>query len=463
MRKTCLYSIKMRIYAKKSNNICVCQKKALSLRSIKMRIYAKKSNVMQIDRPIYLQKLINRQHNGMIKIITGLRRCGKSYLLFNLFRQYLLDSKVPANHIITIDLENYDNYSLRNPREMLDFIGTKVKDNEWHYILIDEVQHMEHFEDVLNTLLKRGQLDVYVTGSNARFLSQDVVTTFRGRGDEIHVRPFCFKEYQSAHSEQSYNTQLTEYMIYGGMPQLTILPSDEQKEEYLKSLVAETYIKDIRERYNIQNDNDLEELINLIASSIGSFQNPLKLQNTFKTIKQSALSQDTIKHYLDYLQDAFLIEKAIRYDIKGKRYISTPQKYYFEDLGLRNARLNFRQNEPTHAMENMIYNELRVRGLSIDVGQVVQNTKNTDGISVRKSLEVDFVCNKGYRRLYIQSAYSMPSYEKIKQELLSLTHIKDEFAKVIITADMTPTHQMDNGVLILNLQDFLTKTESLPL
>ena len=418
---------------------------------------------MNINRPIYLQKLINRRHNGMVKIITGLRRSGKSYLLFNLYHDYLLHHGVSEDRIIMADLEDYSLYGLREPDAFLDFVMSRVKDNGWHYVLIDEVQHLGHFEDVLNTLLKRGRLDVYVTGSNARFLSKDVITTFRGRGDEVRVHPLCFSEYQSAHASLSYQELLLSYMTYGGLPQLSDLITDEQKEEYLKSLFAETYMKDLRERYRILDDGDMEELIDIAASSSGSLTNPLKLQNTFKTVKHSNISQETIKRYLDYLEDAFLIEKSLRYDIKGKRYISTPRKYYFEDLGLRNARLNFRQFEPAHLMENMIYNELRVRGLSVDVGQVTLNTKDSNGVSQRRQLEVDFVCNRGYRRCYIQSAYSMPSYEKAEQELRSLTHINDSFLKVIITADMTPTHQMSNGVLVLALSDFLTQSDSLPL
>lgn len=418
---------------------------------------------MNINRPFFLQKLIQRRHNGMIKIITGLRRSGKSYLLFNIYQNYLLQNGVPASHVLKIDLEDFDAFPLRDPKNLLDFVKANVTDNDWYYIFIDEVQHLTHFEDVLNTLLKRGRMDVYVTGSNARFLSKDVVTTFRGRGDEIRVHPLCFAEYRTAFHDRTPEQIITDYTIYGGLPQLIELSNNEQKEEYLKSLFTETYLTDIRERYHIQEDADLEELIDLIASSIGSLQNPLKLQNSFKSIKQSSISQETIKRYLDYLQDAFLIEKAVRYDIKGKRYISTPQKYYFEDLGLRNARLNFRQIEPSHLMENMLYNELRLRGFSVDVGQVTQNTKNADGVSQRLQLEVDFVCNKGYKRYYIQSAYSMPSYDKVEQELRSLKAINDSFLKIIITADQTPTHQMDNGVLVLNRMDFLTDYESLPL
>ena len=418
---------------------------------------------MNIQRPLYLQKLINRRHNGMIKIITGLRRSGKSYLLFQLYKNYLLQQGVLLNHIITIDLEDYNQSALHQPKNLLKHIDSQINSQDWHYIFIDEVQHLTQFEDVLNTLLKRGNLDVYVTGSNARFLSKDVITTFRGRGDEIHIHPFSFQEFASAKSDTPYQELLREYMIYGGLPQLCAFATEEQKESYLKALFAETYLKDIRERYKIHDDGDLEELIDIIASSIGSMQNPLKLQNTFKSVKQSNITADTIKRYLEHLQDAFLIEKSLRYDIKGKRYISTPQKYYFEDLGLRNARLNFRQIEPTHLMENMLYNELRLRGFSVDVGQVIAHSKDAEGTSQRQALEVDFVCNRGYKRCYIQSAYSMPSYEKIQQELQSLIRIQDNFLKVIITADMTPTHQMDNGVLIVNLQDFLTKEDGLPL
>lgn len=418
---------------------------------------------MNIQRPLYLQKLINRRHNGMIKIITGLRRSGKSYLLFQLYKNYLLQQGVLLNHIITIDLEDYNQSTLHQPKNLLKHIDSQINSQDWHYIFIDEVQHLKQFEDVLNTLLKRGNLDVYVTGSNARFLSKDVVTTFRGRGDEIHIHPFSFQEFASAKSDTPYQELLREYMIYGGLPQLCAFATEEQKESYLKALFTETYLKDIRERYNILDDGDMEELIDIIASSIGSMQNPLKLQNTFKSVKQSNITSDTIKRYLDHLQDAFLIEKSLRFDIKGKRYISTPQKYYFEDLGLRNARLNFRQFEPTHLLENMLYNELRIRGFSVDVGQVITHQKDEKGVSQRQTLEVDFVCNRGNKRCYIQSAYSMPSYDKIQQELKSLMHIHDNFIKVIVTADLTPTHYMDNGVLVINLQDFLTKEDSLPL
>ena len=411
---------------------------------------------MTIERPIYLQQLIDRQHNGMIKIITGMRRCGKSYLLFSLFYDYLQKQGIDTDHIITIDLENIHNDHLRDPLTILDFIKQQITDNKEYYIMIDEVQHLNRFEDVLNTLLKNSQVDIYVTGSNARFLSKDIITTFRGRGDEIRIHPLCFAEFLSAQSPVPFVEQhLNEYMQFGGLPQLTSMSNEQQKKQYLQQLFTNTYILDIKERYDIRNDDDLEELINVIASSIGGLTNPTKIANTFSSIKQSNISKDTIKNYLDHMQDAFLIEKAIRYDIKGRKYIDTPTKYYFEDLGLRNARLNFRQIEPTHLMENLIYNELRIRGYSIDVGQVVINSRNEKGISERKNLEVDFVCNKGYDRIYIQSAYEMPTLEKQEQELNSLKRIKDNFQKIIIVGGMQPTYRNNDGILILNLYDFL--------
>lgn len=311
------------------------------------------------------------------------------------------------------------------------------------------------FDEVLNTFLKRANVDLYVTGSNAKLLSKDVVTTFRGRGDEVRVHPLCFAEYHSISPELAFEAVLQSYMQYGGLPQTTVMPTNSQKEEYLKQLFINTYIIDVKERYSLTNDEELDELINIIASSIGGMTNPLKLQRTFKSVKNSSISSITIKSYLDLLQDAFIIEKAIRYDIKGKKYINTPAKYYFEDLGLRNARLNFRQTEPTHLMENLIYNELRLRGYSVDVGQVTLNTRNEQGVSTRKYLEVDFVCNKGYDRLYVQSVYAMPSQEKMEQELRSLLHIGDSFQKVVIVGGLQPTYRNDNGVLIVNLSDFL--------
>ena len=411
---------------------------------------------MNIERPIYLQRLIDRRHSGMIKIITGLRRSGKSYLLFTLFCQYLKEQGIDDTQIIKLDLENIYNERYRKPLPLLEYIGQRVTDTREYFILIDEIQLLDRFEEVLNTLLKNPQLDVYVTGSNARFLSKDVVTTFRGRGDELRIHPLSFSEYMSVKPDAPFlETHLNEYMLLGGLPQTVTMPTEQQKKSYLQQLFSNTYLIDIKERYSIRNDDDLEELIDVMASSIGSLTNPQKIANTFRSAKQSTITRDTVKTYLDYMQDAFLIERAVRYDIKGRKYIDTPAKYYFEDLGLRNVRLNFRQTEHTHLMENLIYNELRMRGYSVDVGQVTQNTKNENGISERKQLEVDFVCNRGQDRIYIQSAYALPSEEKTEQELRSLKQIKDSFQKVVIVGGMQPTFRNDDGILILNIFDFL--------
>ena len=411
---------------------------------------------MNIERPIYLQRLIDRRQNGMIKIITGLRRSGKSYLLFTLFCQYLKAQGIDDSQIIMLDLENIYNERYRNPLSLLEYISQRVTNTREYFILIDEIQLLDRFEEVLNTLLKNPQLDVYVTGSNARFLSKDVVTTFRGRGDEIRIHPLSFSEYMSVKPDAPFlETHLNEYMLLGGLPQTVTMPTEQQKKSYLQQLFSNTYLIDIKERYSIRNDDDLEELIDVMASSIGSLTNPQKIANTFRSAKQSTITRDTVKTYLDYMQDAFLMERAVRYDIKGRKYIDTPAKYYFEDLGLRNVRLNFRQTEHTHLMENLIYNELRMRGYSVDVGQVIQNTKNEKGISERKQLEVDFVCNRGQDRIYIQSAYALLSEEKTEQELRSLKQIKDSFLKVVIVGGMQPTFRNDDGILILNIFDFL--------
>ena len=416
---------------------------------------------MNINRPIYLQKLIDRRHNGMIKIVTGMRRSGKSYLLFNLFIDYLKRDGVDDQHIIAVDLENIYNEPLREPIALLQYIDAQIKDTKQYYVLIDEVQLLNRFEDVLNTLMKRPNYDVYVTGSNARFLSKDVITTFRGRGDEVRVHPLNFSEYISAQPDNMFmERHLNDYMRLGGLPQTVTMQSEQQKRDYLQQLFKNTYLVDIKERYDIRNDDDLEELIDIIASNIGSLTNPTKIANTFKTVKQSNIARDTIKNYLDYMQDAFLIEKAVRYDIKGRKYIETPVKYFFDDLGLRNARLNFRQTEQTHLMENLIYNELRLRGYSVDVGQVIVNTKN-EGKSERKQLEVDFVCNQGDRRIYIQSALLMDNEAKQDQELESLRKIGDNFQKVVIVGGMQPTYRNNEGILILNIYDFLLGKEVL--
>ena len=426
-----------------------------------MRIYAEIFNHMVIQRDIYINKLVNRMHNGMVKVITGMRRSGKSYLLFNLFADYLTHQGVDERHLIKVDLESLYNIELRDPLRLLRHIDSLITDDKMHYVMLDEIQLVPQFEEVLNTFLKRGNVDLYVTGSNARLLSKDVVTTFRGRGDEVRVHPLCFAEYYSDCHEMPLDAALQSYMQYGGLPQTKAMSTSSQKEEYLKQLFVNTYIIDVKERYSLTNDEELDEIIDIIASSIGGMTNPLKLQRTFKSVKNSSISSITIKSYLDLLQDAFIIEKAIRYDIKRKKYINTPAKYYFEDLGLRNARLNFRQTEPTHLMENLIYNELRLRGYSVDVGQVTLNSRNEQGVSTRKYLEVDFVCNKGYDRLYVQSAYAMPTQEKMEQELRSLLHIGDSFQKVVIVGGLQPTYRNDNGVLIVNLSDFLLSKVSI--
>lgn len=411
---------------------------------------------MNIERPIYLQRLINRKHNGMIKIVTGMRRSGKSYLLNNLFTNHLLSAGVAPDHIISIDLEDIINKPLREPMAIISYIYQSTKDNQYHYLIIDEIQLLSEFEEVLNTLLKKQIYDVYVTGSNARFLSKDVITTFRGRGDEVRVHPLNFAEYFSAQpSSPLIEPILNDYLRLGGLPQTVTMLDETQKREYLLQLFKNTYLLDIKERYDIKNDDDLEELIDVIASSIGGLTNPNKIANTFKSTKKSNISRDTIKLYLDHMQEAFMIEKAVRYDIKGRKYIDTPAKYYFDDLGLRNARINFRQNEPTHLMENLIYNELRIRGYSVDVGQLAYYTRNEAGKSARCMLEVDFVCNKADERIYIQSAYSMPTPEKQEQELRALKLIGDNFQKVVIAGGMQPTYRNNDGILILNIYDFL--------
>lgn len=398
----------------------------------------------------------------MIKIVTGVRRSGKSYLLFNLFSDWLQKEGVDSMHIIKIDLEDRRNKSLRDPDNLLEHIDSKMIDNKMYYILIDEIQLVEEFEDVLNSYLKINNADVYVTGSNARFLSKDVITTFRGRGEEIKVFPLNFREFMSV-SDKSVELSLEEYMTYGGMPQVLDYSSEERKAEYLKALFEKTYITDIKERYNVKNDEELEILLNIISSSIGGLTNPTKLANTFLSEKKVKLSDKTIKAYLDYICDSFLVEKVQRYDVKGKRYIDTPYKFYFVDLGLRNARLNFRQLEKTHMMENLIYNELRVRGFNVDVGVVPVVIRDKNGVQKRISYEIDFVCNKGNQRYYIQSAYRLDSEEKIKQEGNSLRNINDSFKKIIIVGNPILVERDNSGITTISIYDFLLKENSLEL
>ena len=415
---------------------------------------------MVIKRDVHLKKLIDSKHNGMIKVVTGVRRCGKSYLLFNLFCEHLKEVGIADDHIIKVDLEDRRNKELRDPDALLRYIDSHIRDEQMYYILLDEVQHVNEFEDVLNSYLKIENADVYVTGSNSRFLSTDVITEFRGRGDEIKIAPLCFREFMSVY-QGTKEKGLEEYMLYGGLPKILDYPTIERKMEYLKGLFKKTYLTDIKERYKIKNDDDLEELIDIVASSIGGLTNPSKLENTFHTVKHSNITHTTIKSYLDMLQDVFLIERSVRYDIKGRKYIDTPAKYYFSDLGLRNARINFRQYEETHLMENLIYNELRLRGMSVDVGVVVKNEKDANGVSVRKQLEVDFVCNQGRQRYYIQSALRLPSDEKREQEVRSLKSINDSFRKFVITEDLISRYQDNEGITYMNICEFLLDENSL--
>lgn len=415
-----------------------------------------------IQRNKYLNELVSLQGNGMIKVITGMRRCGKSYLLFNIFVSYLREQGINPEQIIKINLEDFKYRALRNPNNMYSYVESQIKDDRTHYILLDEIQLLEHFEDVLNGFLNIQNVEVYVTGSNAKFLSKDIITEFRGRGYEIKMYPLSFREYMSAY-QGLVQAGLNEYMLYGGLPQILSCVTEEQKSKFLKTLFDETYIKDIKDRYAIRKDDDLEELINILASGIGALTNPNKLANTFRSEKKSEITYDTIKNYIDFLCDSFIIEKSTRYDIKGKRYINSPYKYYFMDLGLRNARINFRQYEKSHLMENLIYNEMRVRGFNVDVGTVLAYTKNEEGKSQRTNLEVDFVCNLGSRRYYIQSAYRMESEEKIKQERTSLEKVDDSFKKIIVLGEECPITRDEKGITTIGIYDFLLKENSLEL
>lgn len=415
---------------------------------------------MEIKRDLYLKKLIARKNNGMIKVVTGLRRAGKSYLLFTLFKKHLLESGVDESHIIQVNLDDINYLAYRKPLGLYNYVKSKITDGYMYFVMLDEVQFVEDFETVLNSLLHVENVDVYVTGSNAKFLSKDIITEFRGRGDQVHLYPLSFGEFYSAYGGDR-TAAFTQYITYGGLPQTVTMTSHEQKKTYLENLFEETYIKDIVNRHGIKNESDLKELLNVLSSSIGSLTNPNKLSNTFKSVKQSKISPITIDNYLEFLADSFLISRATRFDIKGKKYIETPHKYYFTDLGLRNARINFRQTEITHLMENAIYNELVVRGFSVDVGVITTAVKNENNSVVKKQLEVDFVCNKYDRRIYIQSAYTLSDAEKLAQEQNSLIKITDSFKKVIITFDPVATHYNENGFCIMNIFDFLLSPESL--
>lgn len=415
---------------------------------------------MEIKRDYYLNKLIAKKHNGLIKVITGIRRCGKSYLLFTLFRNHLTESGVADDHIIEIPFDSFENKKYRDPEILYPYVKEQIADDGMYYILFDEVQLLGEFESVLNGFMRMKNVDVYVTGSNARFLSKDIITEFRGRGDELHIQPLSFAEFMSVYDDNKYDGW-NEYVLYGGLPPVVLLRTAEQKIELLKSLFQETYINDIISRHSIKHRDEFEELINILASAIGSLTNPKKLTDTFKSKKNKVISSNTIKSYLDYLCDAYVVSRATRYDIKGKKYIDTPQKYYFSDVGIRNACINFRQLEENHTMENVIYNELIARNFNVDVGIITATGKDNDGKSVRKQLEVDFVCNKGSKRYYVQSAFSIPDREKMEQESNSLLRIDDSFKKIIVVKDLPAPTYTEDGILVISVYDFLLNSNSL--
>lgn len=411
----------------------------------------------EIQRDLYLNKIINRRENGLIKIITGIRRCGKSYLLDPLFKNYLLADGVKEDHIIKLELDRVENEKYRDSKVLNEYIRSLIKDKDMYYVILDEIQLVEGFEFVLNGLIYEKNIDVYVTGSNSKFLSSDIITEFRGRGDQIKVNPLSFAEFLSAFNGDKYEAW-NEYVTYGGMPLILSKKNDEEKSQYLKELFEQTYIKDIVERNNIQRIDILDSLINMLASSVGSLTNPQKLFDTFKSNGEKELSLNTINSYIADIEDSFIVNKSTRYDIKGKKYIQTPQKYYFSDIGLRNARLNFRQQEENHLMENIIYNELLIRGYNVDVGVVEVREEGK-----RKQLEVDFVCNLGNKRYYIQSALNLDTKEKTIQESRSLNNIGDSFKKIIIVKDNIKLWRTDDGIVIMGIQEFLLNKDSLDL
>lgn len=414
---------------------------------------------MVIERNKYLQELVSCRHNGLVKIITGMRRCGKSFLLFRLFRRFLEDNGVANDHIVEMAFDDYAFKEFRNPDKFYAYVKGRIIDDQPYYILLDEVQMLDEFENVLNGLLHIPNADVYVTGSNAKFLSKDIITEFRGRGYQIHVSPLSFAEFMSVYEgdrEDGWN----EYLLYGGLPPVVLLKTEEEKVKLLDSLLAETYIIDVVNRNKIKNDSELNDLFKILASGIGGLTNPQRLSNTFQSVKNVSISPATIKKYIECLSDAFLLESCNRYDVKGRKYIGTPLKYYFSDLGIRNALLGFRQQEKTHLMENAVYNELCARGYSVDVGNVEVNTVDEKGTKVRRMLEVDFVCNRGYKRCYIQSALSLPDREKMQQESASLLRINDSFMKYVITGDRIKKYQNDDGIVIMNVLDFLLDEQS---
>lgn len=417
---------------------------------------------MEIKRDKYLRDLINRMHNGMVKVVTGIRRSGKSYLVFHIFKEYLLENGVTESHIISIELDQRKNKQYRDPDTILDYIESRIADRDQYYILLDEVQMLVDFEEVLNSLLHIDNADIYVTGSNSKFLSKDIITEFRGRGDEVHVYPLTFKEFMQVYEGDEYHGW-ADYAMYGGLPLTVTMKTEDQKIQYLTRLFEETYIKDIKERNHIEKIQELNDLINILASAIGSLSNPTKIEATFRSVIQSDISVNTIRQYIEYLEDAFVINEANRYDVKGRKYIGTPIKYYFEDVGLRNARLGFRQTEGTHLMENIIYNELRARGFQVDVGVVPIRILGEDGARVRAQLEIDFVATLGSRKYYIQSAFSLPDEAKEKQEKASLLNVNDSFKKIIIVKDVINVQRDEKGITTMSIFDFLLKENSLEL
>lgn len=414
---------------------------------------------MEFPRRQYLNALIRKQGNGLIKVITGIRRCGKSYLLFTLFRNYLLNIGVREDHIIEMAFDSFENLEYQDPKKFLSYIREKMSDKGTYYILLDEVQELSEFEAVLNSLLRKPNTDIYVTGSNANFLSRDVITEFSGRGDEIHLSPLSFSEFMFGY-DGSVETGWDEYTLYGGLPPVVLQKTDEDKRKLLKDLLEETYIRDITRRHRIRNRTEFNELMNILASGIGSLTNPARLSATFKSVKNVSISNNTIESYISYLIDAFLLNRAERYDVKGKRYIDSPYKYYYTDIGLRNAKINFRQYEETHIMENVVFNELLIRGYTVDVGVVPIQNRNTDGRKMRKNLEIDFVCNKDSERYYIQSALALPDEEKLKQELRPLTYVRDGFKKIILVKHVPAPWYTEDGIYVTGLKNFLLNPEN---
>lgn len=415
---------------------------------------------MEIKRELYLNKLIKRECNGLVKVITGIRRCGKSYLLFNLYHDYLIKKGIGQDHLIEIALDDIMNDELREPKALYNHIKAQIEDNEQYYLFLDEIQYVGNFSDLVNGLSHIRNLDVYVTGSNSKFLSSDILTEFRGRGDEIHVNPLSFSEFCSVF-DGSVSQAWKEYYTYGGLPQILMRDDDEMKAEYLSSLLQKVYISDIVDRNRIKNENELEELVNILASSVGSLTNPAKLTRTFRSVKNSKITEKTIKKYLGYLTDAFLMDKAKRYDVKGKKYIETPSKYYFTDIGIRNAQLNFRQQEENHIMENIIFNELKIRGYRVDVGVVEITETNAAGKRTQKGLEIDFIATKGNNKYYIQSAFDMPDEAKERQEKRSLLKTRDSFKKIIVVKDDIKLKRDDSGITTMGIFDFLLNEDSL--